>query len=510
MGALVALLSAAGLPAVAQTVRIATAGDAQSMDPFSTANAQHTRVVHQIYESLVGRDQKFALEPALATTWQMTAPTAWRFKLRDGVRFHDGSAFTADDAVYSLKRALEPAALRPTALKGVTAVRAVDPLTVELMLEAPDAALPEKLHRVAMVSRAWGERQGAARSPEGGANGTGPFRLERHDPDQRTVLTRNRDWWGTRDTRNGNVQQVEWITIRSDSARLAALDSGQVDLVMDPPLQDIARLKADAHIVLQQMPDFGLQLLAFDLSRPVLPDSDIRDRNPFTDVRVRRAVAHAINVPLIADRVLGGQAVATGAILSPLLDGVGTPADSDKPLPYDPARSRLLLAEAGYPNGFSVPLDCVPIAWREQVCQAVAAMLTQVGVRTSVRSNPVSTLAVRLGSGGAAFAEMAWTATPDAWGSLNALFHSVDAYGSGSANSGRYSNPKVDLLIDSIRTEADRRRRRAMVSTVLKLVADDMPVVPLYRRVLTWAMGKQLTVVQWPDDRLELRWVQKK
>jgi peptide/nickel transport system substrate-binding protein len=258
-------------------------------------------------------------------------------------------------------------------------------------------------------------------------------------------------------------------------------------------------------MTLLQTADIGQQYLTFDQARNELQFSDVRGRNPFKDLRVRKAVYHAIDVPLIVDKVLRGQAVPTGALLSPRVDGA--PAEPDPRLPYDPARSRLLLGEAGYPNGFSVTLDCVGVAWRESVCQAVSAMLTQVGIRTTLRSSPENQFHTRLSQGTASFIEFGWSASPDAWNSLNGLFRTFDRSGLGSFNAGRYSNPKVDSLIDSIRTEPDATRRRAMVSTVLRLVGEDLPFIPLYRRKLTWAMAKNVSAVQWPNDMIELRWV---
>jgi peptide/nickel transport system substrate-binding protein len=206
--------------------------------------------------------------------------------------------------------------------------------------------------------------------------------------------------------------------------------------------------------------------------------------------------------------VLRGQGVPTGAFLSPLVDG--SPADLDKRLPFDPARARLLLAEAGYPNGFSITLDCVNVAWRENVCQAVSAMLTQVGIRTTLRSSPTNQFFPKLSQGTASFVEFGWTASPDAWNSLNGLFRSFDKSGLGTFNAGRYSNPKLDALIDGIRTEPDLTRRRAMVTTVLRLVGEELPYVPLYRRTITWAAAKKVQAVQWPNDQIELRWVRLK
>ncbi len=497
-------------------LRIATAFDPQTMDPQALALLYHSRVAFQLYESLVGRDEKFMLEPALALSWQMTGPTTWRFKLRPGVVFHDGSAFGADDAVFSIERALAPPSQRAFQLKGLAAVKKIDPLTIELQLEQPDAVLPEKLQFIAMMSKAWSEKNGVAKAQDfnakqetfavRNANGTGPFKLKRYEPDVRTVLERHAGWWGWADTtRHGNLAEVSFTTIKSDATRLAALASGELDMVLDPPFQDIERLKSDKRIALLQIADLGQQYFTFDQARDELEGSDVKGRNPFKDVRVRRAVYQALNIDLILQKVLRGQGVPTGAFLSSRVDG--SPAELDRRLPYDPAKSRALLAEAGYPNGFSVTLDCVNIAWREGVCQAAAAMLTQVGIRTTLRSSPTNQFFPKLSQGTAAFVEFGWTPQTDAWSSLNALFRTWDKSGGGTFNAGRYSNPKLDTLIDAMRVEPDLTRRRAMVAVVLRMLADDLPYVPLYRRSLTWAMARNVSAVQWPNDTLELRWV---
>lgn len=517
--ALLLCLASLGLSGAASAqgaqLRVASAFDPQTMDPHAIALLYHSRVVFQVYESLIGRDERFQMEPALAVSWQMATPTTWRFRLRPGVSFHDGSPFTADDAVFSLERALAAPSQRAFQLKGVIGVKKLEAHAIEIQLEAPDAVLPEKLHYVAMMSKAWADKHGLQRAQDfnakqetfaiRNANGTGPLRLDRYEPDVRTLLKRHSAWWGWADKRHGNLEQVSFITIKSDATRLAALASGEVDVVLDPPYQDIARLKADSRLQLLQTADIGQQYLTFDQARDELQDSDVKGRNPFKDLRVRKAVYHALNMPLIIDKVLRGQAQPTGAFLSPLVDG--SPAELDKRLPYDPARSRLLLGEAGYPNGFSVTLDCVNVAWREAVCQAVAAMLTQVGIRTSLRASPSNQFFPKLSQGSASFIEYGWTASPDAWNSLNGLFRTHDKAGLGTFNAGRYSNPKLDALIDGIRTEPNPTRRRAMVTTVLRMVAEELPFVPLYRRTLNWAMHKKVQSVQWPNDTMELRWV---
>ncbi len=515
-------LATAPAPAIAQPaakpglLKIASAFDPQTLDPAALALLYHSRVAFQLYESLINRDAAFKLEPALALSWQNTAPTVWRFKLRPGVRFHDGTPFTADDAVFSIERNLAPNSQRSFQLRGVTGARKVDALTIDLLLETPDAVLPEKLQYITMMSKAWCEQNGVTRPQDFGAkqethavrnaNGTGPFRLLRYEPDVRTVLDRNPAWWGWADPRNnGNVQQVEFVTIRSDATRLAALSSGEVDLLLDPPFQDIARLQADPRISLLRSTDIGAQYLALDQARDELPGSDVKGKNPFKDRRVRAAVYHAINAPLIADKVLRGQAVPTGALLSPRVDG--SLPEMDVRLPYNPARAKALLAEAGYPNGFTLAMDCVNISWRESVCQAVVSMLAQVGIKASLRSSPTGQFFPKLTAGAISLAEFGWSPTPDAFFSLNGLFHSYSPNGQGTFNAGRYSNPQLDVLIDNIRVEPDLLRRRALVTTVLRMAGDDLVLLPLFRRTLTWAMAKKVTATQWPTDIIELRWV---
>ena len=504
---------AAGAPA--GTLRVASAFDPQTMDPHGLALLYHSRIAFQVHDALVNRDASFKLEPALATRWQMTSPTTWRFWLRPGVRFHDGSAFTADDAIFSIRRAQGPTSQRSFTLRGISGLKKVDALTIDLQLDAPDAVLPEKLLMVAMMSQAWSQQHGVEKAQDFNAkqetfavcnaNGIGPFKLVAYQPDVQVQLARNPDWWGRTDPRNGNLQAANFLTIRSDATRLAALASGEVDLVLDPPFQDVERLKQDPKLRIVSAGDLGTQYLGFDQAHDELPGSDVKGRNPFKDRRVRQAVAQAINVDLIVKKVLRGQGTPTGSLLAPLVDG--HLPELDRRAPHDPARAKALLAEADYPNGFSVTLDCVNIAWREGVCQAAAGMLSQVGIRTQVRSAPTNQFFPKLSQGTAAFIEFGWTPTTDAWSTLNGLLRSFEPDGRGTFNAGRYSNPQLDALIDAIRTEPDLVRRRARVGVALRLIHDDLPLLPLYRRTLNWAMASRVTAQPWPNDLLELRWV---
>lgn len=499
-------------PLAAKTLRFASGFDPQSMDPHGLALQYQTRVVSQIYESLVFRDRSFAMEPALAVSWQQLDPKRWRFKLRPGVRFHDGTPFAADDVVFSIERALAKNSQRAFQLRGITEVRKVDELTVDFLLAAPDAVLPEKLIYVGMMSKAWCAAHGVM-EPQNynakqetyavrNANGTGPYQLKSYESDARTVLVANPRWWGKR----GNVDEAVYSVIQSDATRLAALVSGQVDFVIDPPFQDVARLKQEGRFKLAEIADIGMQYLGFDQSRDELQFGDVKGRNPFKDLRVRRAVYQAIDIDAIIAKVLRGQATATGSYVSRLIDGYVP--DLERRLPYDPAAARALLKEAGYSDGFGVTLDCVNATFRAAVCQAITGMLAQVGIRTTFQPWPTATFFPKLTQATTSFFEFGWSPGTDPWPTLNAIVRSHGAEGAGTFNGGRYSNPRLDQLLDAIRIEPDLSRRRQLVGDALRIMRADLPLIPLYRRTLTWAMRPDISVAQWPNDILELRFVQ--
>jgi len=506
---------AVSAPTVAKTLRFASAFDPNSLDPHSLALLYQTRVVTQIYEGLVNRDRDFKLEPSLALSWQATSPTSWRFRLRPNVTFHDGTAFTADDAVFSIERALAKTSQRASQLRGVTGARKVDPMTVDIQLSAPDAVLPDKLWLVAMMSKQWAAKNGVMLPQDyngkqethavRNANGTGPFVLTSYEPDRRLVLTANPNWWGKSGPGTGNLTEAIYTVIQADATRLAALASNEVDFVIDPPFQDVARIKRDSTLKSVETSDIGMQYLGFDQARAELQFSDVKGRNPFKDVRVRRAIYHAIDIDTIIAKVLRGQATPAGAHVSPLVDGYLR--ELDQRLPYSPATARALLKDAGYGDGFEIALDCVNVTYRAAVCQAISAMLAQVGIRVSFQPSPSSIFFPKLTQATASFFEFGWTPGTDPWAMLNNVIRSWDGAGSGAFNGGRYSNAKLDALIDAIRIEPDIGKRRALTGDVLRMMNAELPLVPLYRRKLTWVMRPNIDVVQWPSDVLELRWV---
>ncbi len=498
-----------------KTLRYASAFDPQSMDPHALALLYHLRVNSQIYEGLVSRDRKFALEPSLATSWTMVDPTTWRFTLRRDVVFHDGAPFDADDAVFSIERALDKNSQRANQLRGVTGARKVDAHTVDIVTAQPDAVLPDKLWLVGMMSKAWADKHGVTRPQDyngkqethavRNANGTGPFVLQRYESDVRTTLRANPRWWGRGGADIGNVEEVQYAVIQSDASRLAALASGQVDFVIDPPFQDLPRLKQDDKLAIVHTTDIGTQYLAFDQHREELQGSDVKGRNPFKDVRVRRAVQQAIDMDLIARQVLRGQGTPTASFVSPLVDGYA-PAREKRPA-FDLAAAKALLAQAGYPDGFSVQMDCVNIAFRSAVCEAIAAMLSKVGIRAAFQPSPTSIFFPKLTQATASFLEFGWTPGTDAWLIMQSLVRTHDAKTGGAFNAGRYSNPKLDTLLERAGAEPDLAKRRDLVAQALAIVHDDLPMLPLYRRQHNWVMKRGIEVVQLPNDVLDLRWV---
>jgi peptide/nickel transport system substrate-binding protein len=503
-------------PADARTLRLASANDPQSFDPHALALLYQSRVTTQIYEGLVDRGRDFALEPALAVSWTMVSPTVWRFRLRENVRFHDGTPFTADDAVFSIGRALARSSQRANQMRGITGARQVDATTIEVLTSAPDAVLPEKLWLVAMMSKAWSTAHNVQLPQDydakqetfavRNANGTGPFVLERYEADVRTVLKANPQWWGKGTAfGGGNLDEVVFLVIGSDATRLAALASNQVDFVIDPTFQDLPRLKADTSVKVLSIADIGTQYLALDQHSSELPGSGLVGRNPFKDLRVRRAIWQAIDVDLIVRQVLRGQGTPTGSMISPHIDGY-LPELEKRP-PFDPAGARALLKEAGYGDGFGVTLDCVNITYRSAVCQAIAAMLDKIGIKVSFQASPPATFFPKMTQASGSLMEFGWSPGTDPWNIFSILLGTHDGMAAGAFNGGRYSNPKLDALIDAVRTEPDLAKRRALIGDALRLIRADLPLLPLYRRHHHWVMRSGVEVVPWPNDVLTLRWV---
>jgi peptide/nickel transport system substrate-binding protein len=498
-----ALFLALALAADAKTLRFASQQDPQTVDPHAANLLVSARLTQQIYDTLVFRDKSWKPTAWLAESWSQASPTVWRFRLREGVKFHDGTPLTADDVVFSVGRALSPTSQMRTAIEGVTAARALDARTVELTLREPNPALLQHLTQFRIMSRTWAVKHRAEKPQDyknkedtysaRHANGSGPFILKEFTPDVRVVLVRNNDWWGHKaGLFEGNVDEVVMLTISSAATRLAALLSGEVDLVIDPPNQDVARLRANPQIRIVEGPEMRVQYLAFDLHRDELIYGSEKKRNPFKDPRVRLAVAHAIDYDAIRVKVMRGLSRPIGSIIPSLIAGYHP--DGDKLVPYDRERARRLVAEAGYPNGFDVTLDCGNNQPAADICQALSAMLSQVGIRARPNIMTQTTFFPKIEKHDTSFYLLSWGGgvTSDALYTLNALLHSVGPKGEGDFNMGRWSNAEMDRLIGEIKVQVDEAKRNEAIRKALVLANTERPVVPIHQQLLPWVMRKSV------------------
>ncbi len=512
--ATLASLGAGGLQA--KTFKWTSAADIPTWDVHSQNNALANGIHAAVYESLVYYNSRtFKPEPVLATAWKQLTPTQLRLTLRSGVKFHDGSTFTADDAVFSIERAMSKTSNFAVYAQGIDRVVKVDAGTIDIFTKDPNPVLLNQLTELRMLSKAWAEKNNSVapkdiKTPEENfahrnANGTGPFQLVSWQPDQKLVLKRNPGWWGKAE---GNVTEVVYTPVKSVATRMAALLSGEVDFVLDPSPQDLARVRAESSLKVIDGLENRTIFLGMDQFRDELPGSDVKGKNPLKDVRVRRALYQAIDMDSIARVTLRGLGQPTGTLIAPQVNG-WTKA-LDKRLPFDPKASQKLLADAGYPNGFEVDFACPNNRYinDEQICQAITAMWARVGVKAKLRTQPLATYFPMIQRYEASIYMLGWgVPTFDALYSLQSLVRSVGAGGDGNYNVGRYSNPQVDAMVERTKKETDLKLRTELLTKALQLQADDVSHLPLHNQVIPWAMKKNIDVVHRADNRLDWRLV---
>ena len=369
--------------ATAKTLRYASQFDPGTMDPHALASLYNNRVLSLVYEPLVGRDESWKPEARLALSWvPLDGGKGWRFKLRPDVKFHDGSPFGADDVVFNVKRALDPLSKYKSALPNVTGATKVDALTVDLLTSQPTPVLPLALVNLRLMSKAWCQKHKVERPQDynakeetfatRNANGTGPYRLEKWETDTRTLLRAAPGYYGKR----GNVTEAHYLVVSSAATRVAGIISGEIDLVIDPAVQDVVRLKTMPGVVVGQAIGTGTQFLGFDHARDTLLHGKAANgKNPFKDVRVRQAVRHAIDLAALRSKVMRDTAAAGRSLYSPAIDGYDKRFDV---LPaYDVAKAKAFLEEAGYADGFEVVLDCSAQQPADSLCQAISGMLSR-------------------------------------------------------------------------------------------------------------------------------------
>ena len=490
--------------------------DALSMDPYSTNNSFTTAFVNNIYEGLARFNEELKVEPALAESWQTVSPTVWRFKLRRNVKFHNGEPFSADDVVFSWQRMQTPGSISKLDLGGIKDVRKVDAYTVDVETHTPFPLLLNNLMSFTIMSKAWCEANNAKEASDlqqkkenfanRNANGTGPFMLKSREVDVKTVLAANPNWW---DKPKHNLTEVNFTPIQSDATRTASLLSGALDATVSVPLQDVQRINSSGTFTVVQGPELRTIFFGMDQFRDELLYSDVKGKNPFKDVRVRRALYQAIDVEAIKRSVMRGVSWPAGMIVSPALNGAPQGMNA-RILPYDPEAAKKLLAEAGYPDGFTVGMQCPNnrYVYDEQICLAVISMLGRVGVKITPQFEPAAKWNVRLNSQDISLYMIGHAGLPmvDAYA---VLFDTVATRSAtaGGLNAGRYSNPAFDALLPRIASELDAEKRRALIGEGVAITRNDMVYLPLHQQPITWAAKKGVDLRQSPDNQLRLRLV---
>jgi len=500
----------------AKTLRWASQGDFLTMDPHAQNESLNNTANGYIYETLLTYNEKFELVPSLATSWSRDGNLLWKFDLRKGVKFHDGTPFTAEDVVYSIQRAMAPTSNFRVYTTGIQGAQAIDPNTVLIYTNAPNPVLLRQLTELRIMSKAWSEKNKvvqpqnfvqkeetfAARN----ANGTGPFMLKSREVDVRTVFVKNPNWWNT--SNKGNVTEIIYTPVKSESTRTAALLSGELDFVLDPAPQDIARMKQNSAIRVVEGAENRTIFIGFDQMRDELQYSSVKGKNPFKDVRVRQALYHAVDIEGIKRAVMRGLSDPTGAIIQRAVNG--WTKESHERLPYNIDTAKKLMAEAGYPNGFEFTLDCPNNRYinDEDICRALAGMWAKIGMKVNVNSMPRSTYFPKIQKNDTSAYLLGWgVPTFDALYSLQSLATTVGKEGDGNFNLGRVSNPAFDKLVNAMKSEVDQKKRNQLIADALSIHNKEVMHIPLHNQVIPWAMRKNVSVVHRADNRLEASWV---
>lgn len=512
------VLSASYTPCSAKTLRWSFQGDLQSLDPMALNETFTMGTQDWFYESLMYFDQDLNLVPRLATKWEQVEPTKWRFHLRKGVTFHDGTPFSAKDVVFSWQRSLRPGSDMRSFGLYVSDVREVDDHTVEMTTPNPDPVLPREWIDMRIMSKDWAEKHGAteASGVKDGANnyanmnenGTGPFTIVDRQPDVKTVFKRFDGYWDK--NIKTNVTEIVFQPISQDATRSAALVSGEMDLILPVPLQDWKQLAEYPNVTVHNKPETRPIIFGMDQHRDELLYSDVKGKNPFKDVRVREAMVKAVNVDAINKKIMQGAARPTGTLIASSIAGFDE--SFGNPEKFDLEKAKSLMAEAGYADGFKVQMDCPNDRYvnDEKICQAVASMLSRINIKVDLlaqtKSKFFAKTQTQAGNKTSLFMQGFSPSSVDAGRVLDSVVHCRDAEkGEGLQNWGGYCNPKVDALIALIRVETDQDKRNAMIREAFTLVRQDYGFIPIHDQPLSWATKQGVVAEQRADGVLDIR-----
>ena len=507
------LACALAAPAHAQTVRWAAQNDILTMDPHSQNHATTNTVLAHAYEGLTRYGATYDIEPSLATKWTAVSPTVMRFELRKGVKFHDGTPFTADDVVFSYGRIKQPQGTMAIYVTGVADVKKVDDHTVDFVLAGPNPLLLRNLTLFYVMSKSWAEKNKTTNVQDYKAKeenfasrnvlGTGAFRVTGWQPEQRVTMVANPDWW---DKTGGNVKEVIYTPIKSDPTRVAALLSGDVDLLTDIPTQDVQRLRAESKLKVMDGPEVRTIFFAPDMGSAELKYSSVKGKNPFADKRVRQAMSMAIDREAIKRNIMRGLSLPAGIVVAPGVNG-NTP-DIDVPTKPDVDGAKKLLAEAGYADGFEFRLNCPNNRYvnDEEVCQAVVPMWARIGLRAQLATENFATYSQKFQNFDTSIYLLGWgIATYDAQYFVQSIVRTRTTGADGNFNFSRISDPVIDRLSDAMKTETDTTKRNAMIREALVRIRDEVLVIPMHHQIRPWAMKGSVTTLHRSNDNPHMR-----
>jgi peptide/nickel transport system substrate-binding protein len=492
----------------ASTLRWTRSSDALTLDPHAQNDGVSSTLLNQIYDTLVWRNTQGTLISRLATEWKVKEgdPSTWVFKLHEGVKFHDGADLTAEDVVFSLNRARSEASKLRQLHADVVDVKAVGDYTVEVKLRAPNLIYPNNLTGAFILDKGWAEKNGVVDVQDVAAgkdnfavrntNGSGPFVLKSREVDVRTVLEANPNYWGDK----SNVTEIVYTPIADAATRIAALVSGEVDFVQDVPVQDIERLKTTSGVKLLTGPENRSIFLGYRLDPAPLASSDVKDKNPLNDLRVRQAFDLAIDREALKTIVLRGNSIPTGIIVPPFVHGWAEGLDTyAKP---DLEKAKQLLAQAGYPDGFTITLDAPNNRYvnDEAISQAVVGFLGRIGVKVSLASRPFAQHSPLLADRKSDFFLFGWgVPTFDSAYNFNDLVHSrSEKYGVWNAT--YFSDAAIDAKIESLGAELDVAKRDATIAELWHYVKDQHLYLPLHNQIVAWAARDTLDFEIQPDN----------
>jgi peptide/nickel transport system substrate-binding protein len=510
-----ALALIAASAASAETFRWAGKTDPQTMDPHAVNSAPVLGFLNNVYEGLVRRGKDMAIEPALATSWEPIGDgEGWRFTLREGGTFHDGATFDAEDVVFSYQRASSEGADTRSWFAPVSDVKMVDTYTVDVLTKAPNPIFPDSIANWMIMDKGWAEANSAGLpDKENGnfatlnANGTGAFMVSERQPGLTTTLVPFSGWW---DEVEHNITSATFTPIDNPATAVAALLSGDVDMINPVPIQDAARVDQRDGLKVIRGIEARVIMLGFGHEADQLKYGAMAgEKNPFQDVRVREAVAKSINVDAIRQTIMRGSAEAASQLVSPAMRGYSS-ANVDRPA-YDPEGAKALLAEAGYADGFSFGLKCPNNRYLndEAVCQAVTGMLAQVGITAELDAMPVQNYWPELRADNFDMYMLGWSpGTFDHEHPVRFLVTTPNAEKKlGSWNFGGFSDGRVDELLPMIQSEIDDTKRQAMIDETVSIYQDQHAYVPLYVQPLVWGTQGNIDLTQRPDNFFILRWV---